>query len=55
MLYEVITEHAEAKAADIMREHVQQVEANFEQLVKTQQKRYATEDPLKQDVNRRIL
>ena len=44
-----LEEHAESKAADIMRKHMQQVEANFEQLVKAQR----TEDPLEHEVNRR--
>jgi len=52
-LVAALEEHAEAKAADIMREHVRQVETTFEQLVQAEQKRCATEDPLKQDVNRR--
>lgn len=47
-----LAEHAESKAADIMQEHMQQVEANCEQLVKSQHNRCATAAPLDHEGSR---
>ncbi len=44
-LIAALERHVESTAADIMREHVQQVEANFEKMVQEQRKRCGTEDP----------
>ena len=48
-----LAEHAESKAADIMQEHMQQVEASFEQLVRSQHNRCATAAPLDHEGSRK--
>ncbi len=52
-LTEALEGHAESQAAGIMREHMQQVESNFEQLVKAQHTTCGAEHPFENEVNRR--
>ncbi|WP_161629834.1 FadR/GntR family transcriptional regulator [Desulfogranum japonicum] len=48
-LVEALEAHAESQAATIMREHMQQVESNFEQLVRAQHHTDGTEHLLEND------